>query len=119
MSRDWKIGQRAIGRGAFVEVEQGERLARVIRQKIKYHQQGYDVMPLRRDAGDSQGVYTIFVPDRFAKRADMSKWVPSDDGRFYSRKIDKEKKDHENSGQQPGSALQDQGDAGVPDDVRS
>jgi hypothetical protein len=96
MSYSYKIGFRAIERGAFVEIDFGSRLAQVIRQTVKYRQPGYDVLPLPSVSNPAQGVYSQFIPDTFAKPADMNKWVRSDDGRLWIKKT-KETEDHEDA----------------------
>lgn len=70
-----KISNRQIERGkAYVEIGMGGQLAQVIRQTRRYRQDGYDVLPLDNGKGDPFGVYTTFVPETFARVADMSTW---------------------------------------------
>lgn len=105
MSYTYKIGVRKIEKGqAFVEIGGGSQLAQVIRQKVRYRQHGYDVLPLNSGTGDAHGVYTQFVPDAFAHVADMSRWERPTAERNYWRKIrnKKEEVDHGSRDQRTG-----------------
>lgn len=86
MSKNWKITTRQIEKGAYVVVNFSQ-LAQVIRQTRKFRQDGYDVLPLNSGTGDPYGVYTTFIPEIFARVADMTQWEKPTGDRPYWRKV--------------------------------
>jgi hypothetical protein len=84
-----KFSDEEIENGAYIEISGGSQIAQVYRRERKYRQDGYVAMPLNCGSGDPYGVYTTWIPESLAHRADMTRWLKSEDGSKWVKQYGK------------------------------
>lgn len=71
----------------YVEISGGSQLAWVLRGERRYRQDGYVILPLNCGTGDPYEIYTEWIPKRFTRFADMSKWAYNPTANRWSKTL--------------------------------